>query len=71
MISSSDAVTSIFGYWPEFADARLISFSYSAEGIVTLGLFYIDGSAGKGAGTTLSFTCPEYRAHWVGIGKRT
>jgi len=56
MISSSDAVTSIFGYWPEFADARLISFSYSADGIVTLGLFYIDGSARKGAEVNLSFT---------------
>ncbi|MGY0613425.1 MULTISPECIES: Imm50 family immunity protein [unclassified Luteimonas] len=56
MISKSDSVTSIFGYWPEFADARLTSFNYSAEGTVTLDLFYIDASAGKGAVVGLSFT---------------
>ncbi|MGY1424165.1 Imm50 family immunity protein [Lysobacter sp. A289] len=55
MISKSDAVTSIFGYWPEFADARLISFSYSADSSVTLELFYIDVSAGKGAVVSLLF----------------
>jgi len=56
MISKSDAVTSIFGYWPEFADARLTSFNYSADGTVALDLFYIDASAGKGAAVSLSFT---------------
>jgi hypothetical protein len=56
MISGADAVTSIFGYWPEFADARLLSFGYTDEGIVTLNLSYIDASAGKGALVSLAFS---------------
>ncbi|TWH98878.1 immunity protein 50 of polymorphic toxin system [Luteimonas cucumeris] len=56
MISNSDAVTSIFGYWPDFADARLMSFDYSAKGVVTLELSYIDASAGKSAVVALLFT---------------
>ena len=55
MISGSDAVTSIFGYWPEFADARLLSFGYTAEGEITLSLSYIDASADKGAVVSLTF----------------
>ncbi|MCC4610746.1 immunity 50 family protein [Xanthomonas campestris pv. esculenti] len=56
MISGTDAVTSIFGYWPEFAGARIISFCYTVEGLVTLKLSYIDATAGKGAFVSLAFT---------------
>jgi hypothetical protein len=56
MITGADSVTSIFGYWPEFADARLLSFGYTADGMLTFDLFYIDASADKGAVVSLAFS---------------
>ncbi|MBB6600644.1 hypothetical protein H6X63_13470 [Luteimonas sp. MC1825] len=56
MITGSETVTSVFGYWPEFADARVLSFGFSAEGTVSLVLLYIDASASKSAEVSLSFS---------------
>jgi hypothetical protein len=56
MITGSETVTSVFGYWPEFADARVLSFGFSADGTVSLVLSYIDASAGKSAEVFLSFS---------------
>jgi hypothetical protein len=56
MITASETVTSIFGYWPEFADARVLSLAFSAEGTVSLVLSYIDASAGKSAEVSLAFS---------------
>ncbi|MGY1522076.1 Imm50 family immunity protein [Luteimonas sp. A482] len=56
MITGSETVTSVFGYWPEFADARVLSFGFSAEGAVSLVLSYIDASASNGAEVSLSFS---------------
>jgi hypothetical protein len=55
MVSNSDAVTSIFGYWPEFADAHVKAFSYSADGTISLQLDYIDAMTDKQADISLSF----------------
>jgi hypothetical protein len=56
MITATETVTSIFGYWPEFADARVLSLGFSVEGTVSLVLSYIDASAGKSAEISLSFS---------------
>ena len=56
MISRSDAVESIFGYWPEFADAEVSLFSYESTGTIRLELSYIDAQLDKAAIVSLRFT---------------
>jgi hypothetical protein len=56
MITAAETVTSVFGYWPEFADARVLSLGFSVEGTVSLVLSYIDAAAGKSAEVSLSFS---------------
>jgi hypothetical protein len=55
MISHSKLVESIFGYWPEFADGRIQSFSYEHPGVVSLTIFYIDSQVAKAATVSLRF----------------
>ena len=56
MITASETVISVFGYWPEFADARVLSLGFPAQGTVSLVISYIDASAGKGAEVSLLFS---------------
>ena len=56
MLTGSETVTAIFGYWPEFADARVLSFGFSTEGTASLSLSYIDASLGKSAQVSLAFS---------------
>ena len=56
MILRSDAVESIFGYWPEFADAKVLRLAYESNGTICLDISYIDAKQGKGAVIGLRFT---------------
>jgi hypothetical protein len=56
MISRSDIVKSVFGYWPEFADARVLLLAYESNGTIRLDLSYIDAQLGKAAVVSLLFT---------------
>ncbi len=55
MIENADKVSSYFGYWPEFCDAKIESFSYNSSGIIELSIFYIDADLDKTAHITLQF----------------
>jgi hypothetical protein len=56
MISRSDTVEAIFGYWPEFADAEVSLFAYESTGTILLDLSYIDAQLEKAAIVRLRFT---------------
>jgi hypothetical protein len=56
MISRSDTVESIFGYWPEFADAKILLLAYESSGTIRLDLSYIDAQLCKAALVSLHFT---------------
>jgi hypothetical protein len=55
MVSNSDAVTSLFGDLPEFADAHVKTFSYLAGGTISMQLPYIDTITDNRADISLSF----------------
>lgn len=55
MISQSEAVESIFGYWPEFADAKILLLAYERPDIIRLDLSYIDVELEKTAVIGLRF----------------
>jgi len=56
MIESAEKVSSYFGYWPEFCDAKIESFSYNSSGFIGLSIFYIDTDLGKSAHITFQFS---------------
>jgi hypothetical protein len=56
MISQSEAVISIFGYWPEFADAKIVLLAFEVSGSIRLDLSYIDAGKQKAAVVSLRFT---------------
>ncbi|UXA51395.1 immunity 50 family protein [Xanthomonas prunicola] len=56
MILHADIVESIFGYWPDFADAKIVSVTYERPDSVRLTVDYIDAGAGKAAVVSLWFT---------------
>ncbi|WP_395117207.1 Imm50 family immunity protein [Rhodanobacter sp. FW102-FHT14D06] len=56
MISHSDLVESIFGYWPNFADGHIELFSFEHPGIIKLRISYIDAELAKAAKISLQFT---------------
>ncbi|OZB58541.1 MAG: hypothetical protein B7X39_18020 [Lysobacterales bacterium 14-68-21] len=56
MISHSETVESIFGYWPEFADGRIELFSFEWPGIICLRIAYIDSNTKKAAIVSLRFS---------------
>ena len=55
MIENAEKVLSYFGYWPEFCDAKIESFSYNKAGIIELSIFYIDLSLVKSAYVNIRF----------------
>jgi hypothetical protein len=55
MISHSELVEDFFGYWPEFADARIVSFAWAQPGSMNLVLHYIDAEQRKDAIVSLRF----------------
>jgi hypothetical protein len=55
MIENSELVTSYFGYWPEFADAKVARLCLSDRGEILLDLIYIDAEQGKAATIALQF----------------
>jgi hypothetical protein len=56
MIENAEKVSSYFGYWPEFCDAKIESFSYNSSGIIELSIFYIDADLNKTAHIALQFS---------------
>ncbi|MFB9037412.1 Imm50 family immunity protein [Xanthomonas arboricola] len=56
MISQSDNVREIFGYWPDFADAKIVLFAYETPATVRLELSYIDAELQRAAIVGLRFT---------------
>ena len=55
MVENAEKVLSYFGYWPEFYDAKIESFSYSKAGTIELCIFYIDSNLAKSADVNLRF----------------
>lgn len=55
MFANSEAVTSHFGYWPEFADGRVLRFSFEALGTISLSLRYGDALTGRSGEVDLRF----------------
>jgi hypothetical protein len=47
MIHKSDTVVSYFGYWPDFCDGKISSFSYGS-GLLQLGISYFDADRSIG-----------------------
>jgi hypothetical protein len=56
MISKAETVASIFGYWPQFADAKIVLIAYESPGTIRLDLSYIDAEMQKSAVVGLRFT---------------
>lgn len=56
MILRADLVESFFGYWPEFADGRIASFSYERTGSISITISYIDSNLRKCARIGLRFS---------------
>lgn len=56
MILRADLVESIFGYWPEFADGRITSFSFEASDSISMVISYIDSDLRKCARIGLRFS---------------
>jgi hypothetical protein len=56
MISHSETVESIFGYWPEFSDGRIELFSFERPGTIFLRICYIDSNIQKAAVVSLGFS---------------
>ena len=56
MISQSHLVESHFGYWPDFADAKIVEFSWAKSGSLCLALHYIDAEQPKNATVWLQFS---------------
>ena len=56
MISRSELVEDFFGYWPEFADAKVVHFGWARPGEIDLALHYIDAGRAKEAVVGLRFS---------------
>ena len=56
MISHAELVEDFFGYWPEFADAKVVNFGWAQPGAIELALHYIDAARGKDAVVNLRFS---------------
>lgn len=56
MITNSESVTNIFGYWPEFADGKIVRFSYDRAGVLFMEIHYIDSDQHKQAQVGLRFS---------------
>ncbi|ATS49872.1 hypothetical protein XAP3CFBP6996_000175 [Xanthomonas citri pv. fuscans CFBP 6996] len=59
MISHAEEVEAIFGYWPEFADAKILLLTYERPDSVRLDISYIDADQQKSAIVGLRFTGVE------------
>ena len=55
MIENSECVASYFGYWPDFADAKIARFCLSDRGEILFDLFYVDAEQSKAATIALQF----------------
>ncbi|HQS59824.1 MAG: hypothetical protein B7Y56_15780 [Gallionellales bacterium 35-53-114] len=55
MVENAEKVLSYFGYWPDFCDAKIESFSYNKAGTIELCIFYIDSNLAKSADVNLRF----------------
>jgi hypothetical protein len=47
MIKNRELVTSHFGYWPEFADGKVMRFAFDYSGVIELVVHYIDAEKQK------------------------
>ena len=56
MISHAELVEDFFGYWPDFADAKVVDFGWTLPGGIELALHYIDAGRGKDAVVKLRFS---------------
>lgn len=56
MILRADLVESIFGYWPTFADGRMISLTVEAAGSISMVISYIDSDLRRCARIGLRFS---------------
>jgi hypothetical protein len=55
MVANSEAVTSYFGYWPEFADGTVLRFLFEAPGTISLSVRYGDATTGRSGEVDLLF----------------
>ena len=56
IIKNRELVTSIFGYWPTFADAKFYEFKYSYKSReISASIYYIDADQNKRALIALKF----------------
>jgi hypothetical protein len=56
MIKRSELVESIFGYWPTFADAKIVGFAWHVGGTIDMSIYYIDAQQRKDALVALRFS---------------
>jgi hypothetical protein len=56
MILRADLVESFFGYWPDFADEKITSFTFEATGSISTVISYIDSKLRKSALIELRFS---------------
>ena len=52
----SGLVKDHLGYWPEFADAKVVNFGWAQPGQIDLALHYVDADQGKDAIISLRFS---------------
>lgn len=55
MVANSEAVTSHFGYWPEFADGTVLRFALEVPGTISLSVRYADAMTGRSGEVDLLF----------------
>ena len=56
MINNKEKVTNIFGYWPEFCDAKIKEVHFQNPNKLDLVIFYIDCEQEKRAEITIRFS---------------
>ena len=56
MIRNQNAVIEIFGYWPQFCDARFTHFSYDSSNEIRVTILYIDAEQSKEANIEIVFS---------------
>ena len=55
MTSHSDSLVSYFGYWPDFADGKILELEWEASGHLRLVIHYIDANTSREATVGLRF----------------
>ena len=55
MIKNKELVTSHFGYWPEFADGKVMRLTFDYSGDIEIVVHYIDAEKQKSGNIGLRF----------------